>query len=50
MTGQVIVAAGSFSTTSAQAPEFGSLTTIILAIAVTGIVAFGAKRTTISKL
>ena len=50
MTGQVIVAAGSSSTTSAQVPEFGSLTTIILAIAVTGIVAFGAKRTTISKL
>jgi predicted secreted protein with PEFG-CTERM motif len=50
MTGQVIVVAGSSNTASSNVPEFGSFATIILAIAVTGIVAFGAKRAIISKL
>ena len=50
MTGQIIVAAGSAGTASSNAPEFGPFSTIILAIAVMGIVALGAKRTIISKL
>lgn len=50
MTGQIIVTSATSSTESSNVPEFGSFATIILAIAVTGIVAFGAKRAIISKL
>ncbi|MGI0102581.1 MAG: plastocyanin/azurin family copper-binding protein [Nitrosotalea sp.] len=49
MTGVVIVAAGATSTT-AKVPEFGSLATMILAIAVVAMISFSARRTIISKL
>ncbi len=51
MTGEVIVAASGVTsgTTSITAPEFGSFATIVLVIAVTGIIALSTRRTIIQK-
>lgn len=50
MTGQVIVgAAGAKAASTATAPEFGSLSAIILAIGVVGALAFGTRRGVITK-
>ena len=45
-----IVVSGVTSTAPAKVPEFGSFATMILAIAVVGIIAYSARRTIISKL
>ena len=51
MTGEVIVAASGTTsgTTTTAAPEFGSVATIVLVIAVAGIITLSTRRTMIQK-